>query len=278
VAHIIQEITNRDGWQAGNGLAFIFTQLEGHRDAMSREEHMNKGPELFVRYAVGKSAQTLIVQIDKSELRLGQSVTTQEAYSINNIAGHPSNSGNNFGIWKENVPVEWENIKAYRMVDNVELKWRTDITDVNSHFEVQKSTDGINWEILDELMVRPTQDESTEYQSFDYSDDRQSAYYRVKHVDRDGNINYSPIQKMKATLADNQVDVFPIPANDFITVRPIAQENILVSLVSMSGKVITSASVQDIHTFRTGHLPKGVYFVKTDMNGSVQSRKVLIQH
>lgn len=278
LTQIVQEIASRDEWKEGNSMVFMFTKLEGHRDAMTREEHMNKGPELFIRYSIGTAVQNLIVKIDKEQLRPGQKITSKELYPINNMQDDPTNSGNNFGIWKENIPTQWENVSAHRMVDNVELKWSTGKEDENAHFEVQKSFDAINWELLDEIMVRQNQAEKNDYSSFDYSEILETVHYRIKRVEADGSVSYSPTKTVRPEKIAKTLDVFPIPANDYITVRAGSTENVQVSIVSVSGQVIKNATIQDIYTFSTADLPGGVYFVQSAVNGNVQSKRVLIQH
>jgi hypothetical protein len=275
---IVQEIVNRPGWKKGNSIALIFQPELGHRDAMAREEHMNKAPVLHINYVINQRANDLIVKIDQSSLGPKEIVTGNFQYAIKNDNQVSGLGEKNFGIWSENLPVQWEKFKVHKMNDYVELHWQTGLEDAGSHFEVQKSSDLTNWQVFDELIVSIGQEKTSEYASVDFNNEELLTHYRIKRVTKSGQVQYSPVRKIINESQNLIFDVYPIPANDVLTIRPRDKQIIEASLVNMSGKVLQKMKIEDIHTFSIAHLPKGMYFVNVVVGETVQTKKILIQH
>ncbi len=73
------------------------------------------------------------------------------------------------------------------------LQWAT-ATEINSsHFELERSTDGRNFEKLSTIGARGNTNTRIEYQLFDYFPETGINYYRLKIFDKNGQFKYSKI-------------------------------------------------------------------------------------
>lgn len=97
------------------------------------------------------------------------------------------------------------------------LNWETSVEENNSHFEVQRSDDGIVWEMVGKAMGQGTTFSPTTYRFLDRSssltEDRQlsNIFYRLKQVDYSGQFEYSQIRSL--SLAKSGVSNFSIHPN-----------------------------------------------------------------
>ena len=120
-----------------------------------------------------------------------------------------------------NLPIELSYFKGTEEDCEVILSWGTE-SEINfSHFEVEKSTDGVTFTMIDRLDGLGGEGIATDYT---YIDTQVSAiaYYRLKSVDLDGSFEYSEIVTIQADCATgiSISDIFPNPTiNDLMSVR-----------------------------------------------------------
>lgn len=100
------------------------------------------------------------------------------------------------------LPIELVDFTCTAKTDYVFLEWET-ASETNSNlFEIQRSTDGINWIKIGTMMGAGTTPYPNFYSFNDYFPPQNEIYYRLKHIDNDGTYTYSPI----STCSNN----FPI--------------------------------------------------------------------
>jgi hypothetical protein len=124
-------------------------------------------------------------------------------------------------ITTEIVPVEFLTFSANLSGSVVNLNWTTATELNNRGFDIERSTDKINWSTIG---FRTGAGTTSEQQSYSYPDilsDRASSklYYRLKQVDFDGSFEYSEIAEVNIapsefSLAQN----YPNPFNPVTTI------------------------------------------------------------
>lgn len=83
----------------------------------------------------------------------------------------------------------------------VVITWTPLADAVTNHFEIQKSIDGVNWNV--EALMFPFEDVSQAH-SYKYSDKSQSSegsYYRIRQVETTKKENYSEVKLVDNTTA-----------------------------------------------------------------------------
>ena len=131
------------------------------------------------------------------------------------------------------LPVIIDNYKL--IIDNgiqntVENVWVT-ASEVNvSHFNVQRSIDGINFITVGKVVAKG----ASKYSFIDNTNLTGVVYYRLEVVDKNGGLSYSEIKQL---IIDNgQLIISPNPAKDFISISGGNIKEVRIS--DVSGRVI----------------------------------------
>jgi protocatechuate 3,4-dioxygenase beta subunit len=174
--------------------------------------------------------------------------------------------GNNFpnmdaGVINGNqfspVPVTWLTFKAFLVNKNedVQLDWSTASEINNSHFEVQRSIDGKNFETIAFVNSKAINGQSNSILNYTQLDptvkllNSDILYYRIKQVDYDGKFDFTQIEVIRlkdfATLR-----VYPNPTQDevHISMNQISEsENIEISVFDINGKLVLGKTIDNIY-------------------------------
>jgi len=153
----------------------------------------------------------------------------------------------------------------------VKLEWRTATEENADYFEVQKSTDGINFTPLTQVAAFGNSTAPIEYRHTDVNPSDQN-YYRLRTVDQDGQFEYSNIIQVNSLCyKGGTIDIFPNPVStsEALNMRFHANEmiNINVEIMDGLGRVIDRMEMdlnEGINTFTydTAKLPAGMYTLK----------------
>ncbi len=152
----------------------------------------------------------------------------------------------------------------------VDLNWATISENNLNRFEVERSTDGINWEFS--TSVAATGDSQFEklYSARDFTSS-QTTYYRLKIVDNDEHYerSYPIVAQCKSTIMS--CSIFPVPVSDVATVMIGAEEDELINLLitDVDGRNVYQQSVKlqsgtNSFPLNVSHLKNGIYFLSTD--------------
>ena len=124
------------------------------------------------------------------------------------------------------------------------LNWVTD-NEINfSHFILEKSNDGFNFEPLTEIPSNGLNNRSY-YTTNDYNP-YQITYYRLKSVDSDGSYEYSNIVVIERKGDINNGILYPNPTSDVINYGFTSEENEIleIKVLDMVGKVVIRNEVE----------------------------------
>ncbi|MCS7072933.1 MAG: T9SS type A sorting domain-containing protein [Bacteroidia bacterium] len=112
-------------------------------------------------------------------------------------------------------PVEFLYLKATPRANSIFLDWATASETNNAGFDLERSTDGINFSFLSFTPGNGTTQQTSYYNYDDQSVSRNvKYYYRVKQIDINGNFKYSNI--VEGMLTDNPVfsaSLYPNPTD-----------------------------------------------------------------
>ncbi|MEM6630744.1 MAG: T9SS type A sorting domain-containing protein [Bacteroidota bacterium] len=115
------------------------------------------------------------------------------------------------------LPVSWLDFDAEWVGKNASLTWSTASEENASHFDVQRSIDGIQFETLGSVAAMGNTQDISSYTFMDKAalDKLSIYYYRLKQVDLDGKSTYSKIislETVEGLTVSNLLDVYPNPA------------------------------------------------------------------
>lgn len=177
------------------------------------------------------------------------------------------------------LPVELLSFEATRIdARTVLLDWQTASEINNDFFTVERSTDIVNWEILEKVNGVGNSIMLTDYSVVDKAPHRGISYYRLKQTDFNGEFQYSPI--VSVDLDQNQADVsiYPNPAETNFTISGSAEEIAQVSIYDVLGirmnNLVERTDINDSQAvFDISQLKPGVYYIKTTNTCTQLNRK-----
>jgi Secretion system C-terminal sorting domain len=168
---------------------------------------------------------------------------------------------------------------------NVQLNWKTQ-TEINSkHFEVERSTDGVNFSGIG---IKDAAGNSVSDRNYDYLDvnvQSDVTYYRLKMVDIDDRYAYSNIVVIRKSKGDIKgVRIYPNPSNGIFNLEfSNAKGTYMMGLYNQAGQevmrkqLVVDATVQNLPV-GSGNLPVGTYLlsIRNSTNTEVYSQQVII--
>lgn len=183
------------------------------------------------------------------------------------------------------LPVELSHFSA-NCDKHVILSWATE-SELNSEkFIVEKSRNGVNWELVDELAAAGNSNSHLSYSTTDKKPYQGVSYYRLRQVDFDGKEKiYGPIS-VSCTYDGNSINVYPNPNNGNFTVEinsPSDIEEASLQLLAVTGKLIASREFQivdgvtQIMIEETQSLKPGTYVLKVIADVYFEPVKIVVK-
>ncbi len=185
------------------------------------------------------------------------------------------------------LPVELVSFDAFIKEDAISLQWETAVEINNAGFEIQRSRDGQQFELLGFVEGKGT---TFDNQFYSFDDGTISAneiyYYRLKQIDYDGQFEYSDIISglLKSINQTPLGKFYPNPTSGNVSLEytNTNSKNLVLTVFNDMGEVMTSikkspikgTSVLDINF---SSLSTGIYFVKLQAGEKVDFQKVVIE-
>ncbi len=206
------------------------------------------------------------------------------------VLGSSTQFNNQYSIGANNspLPVTYKSVKVSKLDDGALLSWSTASEIDNSHFVVERSLDGKNFEAIAQVKGMGTSNKLVEYKHLDaeaFNLGVKTLYYRLAQVDFDGTTSLSKIVSL--ALDDNQEMIIntvqPNPFESGISVGftlPSASE-VSFEVMNLNGQTLLTQSIQGTEGYNqvsvpeTAGLPAGVYFLKLGANGKTTLEKLV---
>jgi hypothetical protein len=213
----------------------------------------------------------------------GITVNTFGSIVITNTAGTPNaeideiRTGTTWAsVTPDNstLPVSLIHFKAVKESKGVRLAWKTADEVNTSHFEIERSKNGINYTSLARLNSFNTSGEH-DYESLDAAPGSGVNYYRLKMADRNGLFRYSGVVKINLTK-QGQFTVTPNPAFGFIVVE--SDQNFeSIRIADMTGKLVQTFLPSASNRYDISRLPKGLYILQLVTEEGTEQKKIMVQ-
>ncbi len=162
-------------------------------------------------------------------------------------------------------------IKAYNISEGIEVIWGT-ATEINcDRFEVERSTDGVHFDKINQVQSVGNSSIYHLYKIQDRIPFTGINFYRIKEVDLDNKHTYSKI--VTSDYNSSSVSVYPNPTKDYINI----QSKILIKnirILNASGKILKSINSPS-KIVSLLEFPFGEYYLQiVDSNNQVYTRKI----
>ena len=154
---------------------------------------------------------------------------------------------------------------AVKNRQSVYLNWLSNSEDLSDYFVIERSTDNINFEILENVASVNVDQETHTYGRQDLQPDFGYNYYRIKEIFTNGIYRYSPTKKVHFDLNLSKVNVYPNPATTevFLKTGDYTGQSAKIEIYNSLGILMTTenfdALPEDPIRFSTKEFTSGVY-------------------
>jgi len=137
------------------------------------------------------------------------------------------------------LPVELTSFAAKQSQSGVQLEWTTASEKNNSHFEVQKSANGKDFETIGMVEGNGNSSSLIDYKYTDYGSHGNVSYYRLEQFDFDGQSEYSHVVKVEFESRLFNIRLHPNPASKNIVINFEEKVgNSIIQFVNTSGQIV----------------------------------------
>ena len=175
------------------------------------------------------------------------------------------------------LPVELAAFAAEVVKGQVELYWATASEQNSAVFVVERSARGETYEAVHEVSAQGYSASVVVYAAEDVQPLPGTSYYRLRQVDRDGRVAYSPVAKVSIAPSTRPIVAYPNPTTDRLTLDLTAAavaEPCAVRVLNLAGQVVRDETLAGgrVQEVRLGGLPVGLYVlqVRTAQGSTVQ--------
>ncbi|MEJ7828798.1 MAG: glycosyl hydrolase [Segetibacter sp.] len=183
------------------------------------------------------------------------------------------------------LPIVLSGFNATAKGAKTKIDWFTSSEQNNDRFEIERSSDGINYFKL--AMVKGKGNSSTGHQYIIYDNNplKGTNYYRLLQYNLDGGPTVHGVEMVSFNVAGlPTVKVYPNPStrNLGIVLSNYEGKKVSVSIADISGKIISTESIQTnngprFYKLNTSRTMKGHYILHVTGEGLQQSIKVIMQ-
>jgi hypothetical protein len=190
-------------------------------------------------------------------------------YEFTNVGAVANNTRFTVALASQLLPIELADFSAAVSADQtVALQWTT-LTELNNdYFTLERSADGIVWEVLKTVAGAGNSQEALTYYEEDSYPLKGISYYRLKQTDVDGQYSYSTIRAVEITPQNKPLLVYPNPTVDKVVLQGPVLIAAELRVFNAQGQEVTTQirtanSGTSVLTLDLSALPKGVYIIQT---------------
>lgn len=180
-------------------------------------------------------------------------------------------------------PVELSRFIGLKLENEIKLEWTTESEVNNSHFEVEHSLNGHNFEMIGKIQGSGNSQSTIEYSFIDESPNIGLNYYRLKQVDFDGQFEYSKVITVNFDRKNSDdLEVFPNPTSAFADIllpESLTDRETVITLHDFAGREVLRRKEQPSNSVRLEleGLPAGYYTINVRSGNETFIKPLVIQ-
>lgn len=168
------------------------------------------------------------------------------------------------------LPVELFSFSAACLENGTRINWTTVSEQNNAYFQIDKSLDGENWNLVKRISGAGNSNNYLQYEVQDFDPNNGTTLYRLSQIDYDGTVTYFEPYSVTCTSSSSNMEVYPNPANAATTIAIQVMEsatNAYLQITDAAGKTIYNETIHlsngiNNFTIPTESWPDGIYFVR----------------
>lgn len=294
-------VSNQDALKFGNVNEGLAALRNGIALAIERRPVINLNDTIFFKLTKttargyrmqiipeGLSQQNVQAFFEDSYLKSRTALSIVDTSSINFVidANAASAVANRFRIVFKTftvLPLSFTSIKAYQVNEDVKVDWQVQ-EEVNIlMYEIEKSVNGVDFEFVNTTAKNSTGN----YSWIDRTPFAGRNYYRIKSIDRNGVIIYSPIVDVVVAHHGTHFTIVPNPVKGKVINLQFANQtkgSYQFNLMNSAGQLVFSSKTQisnnstskvlNTHTV----LPAGIYQLQiAGPANNIETQKLIIE-
>ena len=219
---------------------------------------------------------------------LNSPLTNNESVVVCRATGATTSGGSNFGratvvnncaSCEEAVfaplPVELLFFDGKPEKESIGLSWATATELDNDYFSIEKSTDGIDWMVLENIPGAGNSTMNLQYTFKDNAPEAGIQYYRLKQTDFDGTFTYSAAIAInfEGSTNGNSIAVYPNPnSSNQLNFRGIGLDlSYTLELKKVTGELLYHQTL-NTHSIALPDLEKGIYLITLKAEGNLEHK------
>lgn len=180
------------------------------------------------------------------------------------------------------LPVRLLNFSGVNEGDNNKLHWKVSLEDNLRHYQLERSTDGVNYNTITTVPSRNSSTETDYYYTDHVGTTNAEYYYRLKMVDLDGSFSYSTIVFIRV-VGKNTYAIAGNPFQSHVILKyTLARDQkINLSFFNSAGALLrkeeyAATAGTGIYTlYGLANYPAGTYLLRLDSGTDVQTFKLV---
>lgn len=162
------------------------------------------------------------------------------------------------------LPVSLLNFTAQKNTSSVILNWETASEQTNSHFEILRAADDLNFEFLEKIKGNGTTNNKTAYSFIDSSPLQGTSYYKLLQVDQNGTTHELGIKTISFAIQQERIKVWPNPFTNQLNITSDKKFKSHLQIVDLNGKLIDTfdGNLSKQLSIKTHSYEPGIYLLK----------------
>ncbi len=178
------------------------------------------------------------------------------------------------------LPVSLTNFSGKNTTQGVQLNWETASELNNHHFDVLRSTDKDNFQVITSVSGNLTTNSINKYAYLDNQPAAGTNYYQLNQVDLDGKTTPSKVVAVKTGLSKNELTVNVSDNNLNLTITSVDAGKARLQIFDSNGKRLVNKDLSletGLNTVKTSvnDFATGVYVVQLTVGTQVLSKKFI---
>ena len=177
----------------------------------------------------------------------------------------------------QSLPIHFLNFNGINQNNINQLSWTTTKETFQPTFIIQRSDKGTYWEEIG-TTSKPSNysTQNVEYSFIDNNALNQGYFYRIKHVDIDNEYSFSKVIYITNVTSDNDVYIYPNPANNKVTIKSksmLQLVNSKVTVINSLGVLLKNETLPSNGEINISDLPSGNYIIELKNSTTEQHLK-----
>ncbi len=253
-------ITNSDGYQGLSSLSPAINAGSASYAAILDIPNIDDDPNLMFDIS-GQSRPATAAQKDVGCDEFTTGPTTNHPLVVTEVGP--------FYLGGPLLPIRLISFGVITQNGKAAISWTTGFEQNSSHFEIQRSFNGINFTTAGKVNAAGNSTTALKYSFTDLGTLLGMNYYRLKQIDLDGSVYYSEIKQINITPV-NPIVVYPNPATNAINIQfpEHGCNKVDITVYNLKGQVVkrymhfnNQNAINNIITCNCTDLENGVYFV-----------------